>query len=109
MSRSWKKSVSLIVLVSFVAVLLPKSLWHDCSHQQHTTAHSNKTSKHSIVQGFEKCSACDLHVPLLSNPVESTQTLLRAFAADLIITTPGTAVFGIVEIQTLRGPPAGMS
>lgn len=110
MSRRWKKSVSLIVLVSFVALLLPKSLWHDCSHQQHTaTEHTGKTSKHAIEQGAGKCYACDLHIPLLSNPIEGPQAIARTFVADLIITTPVTAVFGIVEIQTLRGPPAGMS
>jgi hypothetical protein len=110
MSRRWKKSVSLIVLVSFVALLLPKSLWHDCSHRQHTASeHSNKTSKHAIEQGVEKCYACDLHIPLLSNPVEGTQAVVHAFVADQISTRPVTAVFGIVEIQTLRGPPAGMS
>lgn len=108
MSRRQKKGISLIVLVSFVALLLPKSLWHDCSHEHAKTEHSSNTSKTVIDQGVEKCYACDLHLPLLSNPVGTYHPFERFFAADSFHAVPKAIVFGIADIQTLRGPPAGM-
>jgi hypothetical protein len=105
MPKKWGQPVSWIVLVSFIILLLPKSLWHDCSHAAHTkTEHCGKHSKH-IEQSVEKCAACDLHIPLLSNPADR----LAVNVHTPVIATSCTSVEGplaaVSESIFLRGPP----
>lgn len=106
MPKTWGKPVSWIVLVSFIALLLPKSLWHDCSHPEHTkTEHCGKHPKH-IEKGVEKCYACDLHIPLLSNPSDYLSVPLNGpFVANTFAMTEIPAASGQESIF-LRGPPA---
>lgn len=108
MSAKWRKSITLVVLFSFVA-LLTKSLWHDCTHREHLkTAHSPEKSKYAFEQGAEKCYTCDLHVPLLSNQAGIQHPFAKFFTTGKIAAAPNAAQFGIVEIENLRGPPSGM-
>lgn len=105
MPKKWGQPVSWIVLVSFIVLLLPKSLWHDCSHAAHTkTEHCGKHSKH-IEQGVEKCTACDLHIPLLSNPTNhlAAGVHVPVVTIDCMVVETPLAFFS--ESLFLRGPP----
>jgi hypothetical protein len=108
MPVKWRKSIAIFVLFSFIA-LLTKALWHDCTHREHLkTPHSSEKSNHSFEQGAEKCYACDLHIPLLSNPVSAQHPFAQFFVSGKIVIVSNAGQFGIVEIETLRGPPSGM-
>lgn len=108
MSKKWARSFSIIVLVSFVALLLPKSLWHDCSHLAHSATEKGTHSKAAIDQGIEKCYACDLHIPLLSNPLAHQPSIEKTVVQQSSNAIPQVVPFGIVSTTSLRGPPAEM-
>jgi hypothetical protein len=107
MSKKWIRSVSTLVLISFLALLLPKSLWHDCSHSDHLKTEQKDTKpKLSFNQGTEKCMVCDLHIPLLSNPVNSMELAQKPVSLKEKVYFHGSAVFGACYTEPLRGPPA---
>lgn len=109
MSKKSVRSVSILVLISFLALLLPKSLWHDCSHSDHLKTEQKGTkSGLSFSQGVEKCAVCDLHVPLLSNPLERMELAQNHISLKEKVCFRGSAVFGACYAEPLRGPPAMM-
>jgi len=110
MSKRYSKSLAFIVLVSFLALLTPKSLWHDCSHGSHIVQeHSSKTGKHSIQQGYEKCQVCDLHIPLLSSPLTESRIASGRFRQLKITARVQSLPVSAVHHQLLRGPPVSMT
>jgi hypothetical protein len=108
MSQKRIRTVSTLVLISFLALLLPKSLWHDCSHSDHVKTEKGTQSGLSFSQGTEKCAVCDLHIPLLSNPVGSMELAQKYVSLKEKVYFRGSAVFGACYAKPLRGPPAMM-
>ena len=107
MSRRWRSYLSLVVLVSFVALLVPKSVWHDChEHAQFSHVDKHQHSGTSIQQGYEKCAVCDLHIPLLSNPVNAAGVSLTKSVAKTIGLLSVDPVCFVPLQHYLRGPPA---
>jgi hypothetical protein len=110
MSKKWCKSIVYVVLVSFIALLMPKALWHDCNHQGHQlTKKEHLPSKTSIEQGVEKCIACDLHVPLLSNPIQHVSSAISVAGSVEIFALQSNLTYSFPLTESLRGPPAEMS
>lgn len=110
MSKKWCKSIVYVVLVSFIALLLPKALWHDCNHQDHQLAKKEHLpGKTSIDQEIEKCVACDLHVPLLSNPIQHASTADKAIGSSEQFTVILAVTHAFPLTESLRGPPVEMS
>jgi len=111
MSKRYNKSLAFIVLVSFLALLTPKSIWHDCSHGTHSEQEhaSQKTSKHSIHQGYEKCYVCDLHIPLLSAPLSESRIAFGQFVRLQVTATIHSPLLAAIHCQLLRGPPVSMT
>lgn len=110
MSKKWCRSIVYVVLLSFMALLMPKALWHDCTHQDHQLAKKEHLpGKTNVDQEAEKCAACDLHIPLLSNPVQQSSTTGTSLTSPepVAVTTAVTYAFPLTE--SLRGPPVEMS
>lgn len=109
MSRKWNKSFSWVILVSFILLLLPKSLVHDCNHGNHTQSKEHPVgSKTTIQQDVEKCAICDLHIPLLTTPLENHTAGIRYFIEKIAVSAPETPLFASTFVRTLRGPPSLM-
>lgn len=110
MSKKWCKSIVYVVLVSFIALLIPKALWHDCNHQDHQlTKKEHLPGKASVDQGIEKCAVCDLHVPLLSNPIQQTSATGSAIASAELSAISKDVTHAFPFTESLRGPPVEMS
>jgi|GEM_PF-2770763 len=113
MSKRYHKSLAFIVLVSFLALLTPKSLWHDHSHGAHFSTVSKKDpashSKHSFDQGIEKCSICDLHIPLLSTPLSEVRIAFYQLFETEFALISATPELTATHSHFLRGPPALMN
>lgn len=110
MTKKWCKSIVYVVLVSFIALLMPKALWHDCNHQGHQlTKKEHLPGKTSVDQEIEKCAACDLHIPLLSNPIQHTSTADKAIGSSEQFTVVVSVTRAFPLTESLRGPPVEMS
>lgn len=100
---------AVVLLLSFTALVVPKSWWHDCDHGfQHASISKTEHGKH-FKQGYEKCAACDLQMPLLHQP---EQPLTVAIISS-IIEQPNASFQGAlhaVQFSThSRGPPVKMT
>ncbi|MES2554873.1 MAG: hypothetical protein V4604_01920 [Bacteroidota bacterium] len=110
MSKKWCKSIVYVVLVSFIALLMPKALWHDCNHQDHQLAKKEHLpGKTSVDQAVEKCAACDLHIPLLSNPVQQLSTTSKSLNSSKPVAVIVAVTHAFPLTESLRGPPVEMS
>jgi hypothetical protein len=110
MSKKWCKSIVYVVLVSFIALLMPKALWHDCNHQDHQLSKKEHLpGKASVEQGVEKCAACDLHIPLLSNPIQQTSAANYAISSVELFPVFLAVTHAFPLTESLRGPPVEMS
>lgn len=109
MSKKWGKSISWILVVSFLMLLVPKSFWHDCSHQNHFKTEKNTHhSKQAFEQGVEKCYVCDLHIPLLFNPENGRVNNSNLFDDHLTNLLPESPLVNVSLSLSLRGPPVQM-
>ncbi|HLP54484.1 MAG TPA: hypothetical protein VK151_05620 [Fluviicola sp.] len=110
MSKKWCKRIVYVVLVSFIALLMPKALWHDCSHLDHQLVKKEHVpGKTSVEQAVEKCAACDLHIPLLSNPVRQASTAVSTYTSGKPFTVIVAVTHAFPLTESLRGPPSEMS
>ncbi|ASS48785.1 MAG: hypothetical protein A3D31_06420 [Candidatus Fluviicola riflensis] len=109
MSKKWCKLIVYVVLVSFIALLMPKALWHDCNHQDHQLAKKEHLPGKSIDQGVEKCAVCDLHIPLLSNPVQQLSTAGKTLNSAEPFTVIVAVTHAFPLTKSLRGPPVEMA
>lgn len=101
--------LAVVMLLSFTALLVPKTWWHDCDHSiQHAREKSSGPEK-QINQGVEKCAACDLHLPLLSEPEQAlTLTFVAVDFQPLVATFKGSLhAFQLTDHS--RGPPVKMT
>lgn len=100
---------AVVLLLSFTALLLPKSWWHDCDHGvQHAAVHKNEQGK-QIKQGYEKCAACDLQMPLLHEPERPlVVTLIPSEFVKHVVAFEGALHAIQLSVQS-RGPPVEMT
>jgi len=109
MSKKQSRSIVWILVVSFFLLLLPKSLWHDCSHRDHfKTEKDAQHSKRAFVQGIEKCYACDLHIPLLFNSDAHFSNQQKPIDCQLVSLHAEVTVLDAPHSFSLRGPPYKM-
>ncbi|MFN5680305.1 MAG: hypothetical protein ACK46P_08330 [Flavobacteriia bacterium] len=57
------KLLSVLLLVAFTAVLMPKQWWHHCSHTEH-----QKSALSSGQTLDEDCPVCDLSLSVFTSP-----------------------------------------
>ena len=97
-SKTW----IFIVLLSFIGLILPKDLWHQCesmhldeSHQDHNSTHFSKDTS---------CKICDFHFfPSIENPfTQFAFTKISHPKLELLVNE-----FNLeIKLNTfLRGPP----
>ncbi len=92
-----------ILLASFLILLVPKNILHDCS-SEHTVKKSNRT-EYSVAQ--EYCSICDFHF----YPSVIQNKLVFFFIKIKILTqlfTDYQIVFVYTDFISQRGPPSDL-
>lgn len=110
MSKQYNRALAFIVLISFLALLTPKSIWHDCSHEKHAVGEqASKTTKRSFQQGYEKCQVCDLHIPLSSAPLAAFRITFHHISDVRIPAEVLQPDFSDINSLPLRGPPVSMT
>jgi hypothetical protein len=102
--------LSYALLISFVVLLTPRDLWHDCKHEAHhheelTSLHDDQGHDSETELAEDDCFACDFDLGVISSPVQAS------FNFDKVV-YPNKVVIGVLRIDlntpfvfSLRGPP----
>lgn len=109
MLKQRNRLFAIVLLLSFTALVLPKSWWHDCSHGiQHSSVKKTEHGK-QIKQGIEKCAACDLQMPLLHQPEQPLVIALLPLEFTKHVVAFEGALHAIQLPSHSRGPPVKMT
>jgi hypothetical protein len=97
-----RKVIAYLLLLSFLVVWTPRSLWHECENSHPVSKHNNPKEVH-----FKKghCFVCDFDLYSADLPVTANFYFLAPDFTDLEVFFLNRASFSAAPVQ-LRGPPA---
>jgi hypothetical protein len=103
--RDFKRSFAWLALLSFMLMVTPKSLLHDCEHQH--ADRTEKSGKHAgFSRGIDKCAVCDLQVPQLFSPQQQLSFHFGKIDLPEYAAAYEPASIAFSRLFRLRGPPA---
>lgn len=95
------KLLSVLLLVAFTAVLMPKQWWHHCSHSEH-----QKSALSSGPTLDEDCPVCDLSLSVFTSPTALLfKPIKQVPVTHIELNYTGLSQTKFILFQ-LRAPPA---
>jgi len=100
--KSW---IASFLLLSFVVLLTPRSLWHDCTHEVEVSNHQ-KSSGFTFDKKVSTCDFCDYDLSLSEEPYQvlSIKQQISFVEKPSSLSSIYIPYFDNQELR--RGPPA---
>jgi hypothetical protein len=100
--KSW---IATILLLSFVVLITPRSLWHSCAHDL-VSFHQQKSEGFVFEKKIPACDFCNYSLSLATEPLSfiGFQRQISFYEKPVVITSISIQYFDNQELR--RGPPA---
>jgi len=101
--KSW---IATFLLLSFVVLFTPRSLWHSCAHDLVASSHQQKSEGFVFEKKIPACDFCDYSLSLATEPLSflGIHRQISFYEKPVVITTTSIQYFDNQELR--RGPPA---
>jgi len=100
--KSW---IATFLLLSFVVLLTPRSLWHNCAHESALTYHHRKSVGLSFEKKVPNCDFCDYTLSLAEEALSFLRIRKRIAFSENQINFSSLYVQCFDNQELRRGPP----
>lgn len=97
--------ISCFLLIGFLGFLVPINNWHELAHKHSSKHTKSHTDGLTFKQGVEKCTFCDLQLPLLYHETVSIEVNWKTSFDFLFIDYTSCELPVKDTSLSLRGPP----